>query len=394
MRFFRQPARRPANPRRARLALESLETRCLLDVGFADGVWTIRGTPSADTIVVARTQAAFQTFPVLKERERQLAGTGLVASWFAERQTPPHRGKHLTVNYMTAKDSVQNRLGGDHGISYTEFSYMLLQAYDFLELQRREGARLQIGGSDQWGNITAGVELIRRTVGVEAQLSQKIMAKAELTSAEGGDSALVGVTTKVNETTTLYGTYAMSPDQTGTTTGAGFLWPARRRFRTGTGSSAVPDEAVPASARFRIPEVRGSGGTRRTTQAARSDGHDSLLDGEPDQLGAGPDPQVAHHAVLVEGDRPGLDLQGVSDLLHRAARGQQQIGLPGQECRNLNQIHDLCDGRDLVLLVNVGGDRQAGAALHGFQRLQAFVQPWSAKGVARRPVGVFRLLRV
>src|SRR5215207_9080488 len=75
-------------------------------------------------------------------------------------------GKHFTVNYMTAKDSVKSRL--DAGISYTEFSYMLLQAYDFLELHRREGARLQIGGSDQWGNITAGVELIRRAVGAEA----------------------------------------------------------------------------------------------------------------------------------------------------------------------------------------------------------------------------------
>ncbi len=75
-------------------------------------------------------------------------------------------GKHFTVNYMTAKDSVKSRL--ESGISYTEFSYMLLQAYDFLELYKREGARMQIGGSDQWGNITAGVELIRRSVGVEA----------------------------------------------------------------------------------------------------------------------------------------------------------------------------------------------------------------------------------
>src|SRR5687767_4228461 len=75
-------------------------------------------------------------------------------------------GKHFTVNYMTAKDSVRSRL--ESGISYTEFSYMLLQAYDYLELYRREGATLQIGGSDQWGNITAGVELIRRTLGEEA----------------------------------------------------------------------------------------------------------------------------------------------------------------------------------------------------------------------------------
>jgi tyrosyl-tRNA synthetase len=75
-------------------------------------------------------------------------------------------GKHFTVNYMLAKDSVQSRIEG--GISFTEFSYMLLQAYDFLELNRREGVTLQIGGSDQWGNITAGLELIRRVQGVTA----------------------------------------------------------------------------------------------------------------------------------------------------------------------------------------------------------------------------------
>jgi tyrosyl-tRNA synthetase len=75
-------------------------------------------------------------------------------------------GKHFTVNYMLAKDSVQSRIEG--GISFTEFSYMLLQAYDFLELHRREGVTLQMGGSDQWGNITAGLELIRRVEGTTA----------------------------------------------------------------------------------------------------------------------------------------------------------------------------------------------------------------------------------
>lgn len=75
-------------------------------------------------------------------------------------------GKHFTINYMLAKDSVQSRIEG--GISFTEFSYMLLQAYDFLELNRREGVSLQIGGSDQWGNITAGLELIRRVAGITA----------------------------------------------------------------------------------------------------------------------------------------------------------------------------------------------------------------------------------
>ena len=75
-------------------------------------------------------------------------------------------GKHFTVNYMLAKESVKARI--ETGISFTEFAYMLLQAYDFLELYRRRGITLQLGGSDQWGNITAGIELIRRADGAEA----------------------------------------------------------------------------------------------------------------------------------------------------------------------------------------------------------------------------------
>jgi tyrosyl-tRNA synthetase len=75
-------------------------------------------------------------------------------------------GKHFTVNYMLQKESVRSRM--DAGISFTEFTYMLLQAYDFLELRRRDGVTLQLGGSDQWGNITAGIELIRRMDGAEA----------------------------------------------------------------------------------------------------------------------------------------------------------------------------------------------------------------------------------
>ena len=75
-------------------------------------------------------------------------------------------GKHLTINYMIAKESVRARLEDrDQGISYTEFSYMLLQAYDFVHLSRVHGCRLQAGGSDQWGNITAGMELSRKMGG-------------------------------------------------------------------------------------------------------------------------------------------------------------------------------------------------------------------------------------
>jgi tyrosyl-tRNA synthetase len=68
-------------------------------------------------------------------------------------------GKYLTINYMMGKDSVANRLEGENGISYTEFSYMLLQAFDFVQLAKLHGCRLQVGGSDQYGNITAGCEL-------------------------------------------------------------------------------------------------------------------------------------------------------------------------------------------------------------------------------------------
>lgn len=77
-------------------------------------------------------------------------------------------GKHITVNYMMAKESVKKRFSGDVGISYTEFAYQLMQGYDFYHLYNTDGLKLQMGGSDQWGNITTGTELIRRKAGGEA----------------------------------------------------------------------------------------------------------------------------------------------------------------------------------------------------------------------------------
>jgi len=77
-------------------------------------------------------------------------------------------GKHFSVNQMLAKDSVRSRMEGDSGISYTEFSYQLLQAFDFYHLRKTHNCELQIGGSDQWGNITAGTDLIRKKLGVAA----------------------------------------------------------------------------------------------------------------------------------------------------------------------------------------------------------------------------------
>ena len=77
-------------------------------------------------------------------------------------------GKHITVNYMMAKESVKKRIEGDAGISYTEFAYQLMQGYDYYWLYKYQNCRLQMGGSDQWGNITTGTELIRRKAGGEA----------------------------------------------------------------------------------------------------------------------------------------------------------------------------------------------------------------------------------
>ena len=77
-------------------------------------------------------------------------------------------GKHFTINAMINKDSVKTRLEREEGMSFTEFSYQLMQSYDFLHLYQQEGCKLQTGGSDQWGNITAGVELIRRAAGASA----------------------------------------------------------------------------------------------------------------------------------------------------------------------------------------------------------------------------------
>ncbi len=87
-------------------------------------------------------------------------------------------GKHITVNYMMAKDSVQNRL--ENGMSFTEFTYQLVQGYDFYYLWKNHGVMLQLGGSDQWGNIVTGTELIRRKDGGEAYaLTTKLIRKAD-----------------------------------------------------------------------------------------------------------------------------------------------------------------------------------------------------------------------
>lgn len=138
-------------------------------IGDPSGKSTERPLLSADEIAANTSLIRAQLERFVDTRGKNGAIVRNNAEWLAPLKVIEFLrdvGKHFTVNYMTQKESVRSRL--ESGLSFTEFSYMLLQAYDFLELHRRDGVALQVGGSDQWGNITAGIELIRRTESAEA----------------------------------------------------------------------------------------------------------------------------------------------------------------------------------------------------------------------------------
>jgi tyrosyl-tRNA synthetase len=121
-------------------------------------------------------------------------------------------GKHLTVNYMISKDSVKNRLVT--GISFTEFSYQLLQGYDYYHLYKEKGCRLQMGGSDQWGNITAGTELIRRMDGGEAfALTSPLITKADGTKFGKSESGNVWLDPELTSPYKFYQFWLNSSDE-------------------------------------------------------------------------------------------------------------------------------------------------------------------------------------
>jgi tyrosyl-tRNA synthetase len=123
-------------------------------------------------------------------------------------------GKHFTVNQMVAKESVRTRLERpDQGISYTEFSYMLLQAYDYLHLHDTYGCRLQLGGSDQWGNITMGLELIRKTRGAEAfALTWPLLVRSDGTKYGKSESGSIWLDAAKTSPYELYQFFVRTPD--------------------------------------------------------------------------------------------------------------------------------------------------------------------------------------
>jgi tyrosyl-tRNA synthetase len=123
-------------------------------------------------------------------------------------------GKHFTVNQMVAKESVKTRFERpDQGISYTEFSYMLLQAYDFLRLHLDHGCDLQIGGSDQWGNITMGVDLIRKICGDESWgLTTPLVVKADGTKYGKTETGTIWLSAARTSPFAMYQFFVNSPD--------------------------------------------------------------------------------------------------------------------------------------------------------------------------------------
>ena len=130
-------------------------------------------------------------------------------------------GKHLTVNYMMAKDSVKRRISGNddtgaEGISYTEFSYQLLQGYDFFHLYKQLNCTLQMGGSDQWGNITTGTELIRRMGGPEAKayaLTGQLITKADGSKYGKSESGAVWLDPALTSPYQFYQFFLQSKDE-------------------------------------------------------------------------------------------------------------------------------------------------------------------------------------
>jgi tyrosyl-tRNA synthetase len=141
-------------------------------IGDPSGRSTERNLLSADELQGNLERIQEQLSGILDfEIKRNPARIMNNADWLSEVRLIPFLrdvGKHFTVNYMMAKDSVKSRLAREDGISYTEFSYMLLQSYDFMHLMKHHNCTVQMGGSDQWGNITAGVELIRKATGQKA----------------------------------------------------------------------------------------------------------------------------------------------------------------------------------------------------------------------------------
>jgi len=247
-------------------------------------------------------------------------------------------GKHFTVNQMVTKDSVQSRLArADQGISYTEFSYMLLQAYDFLHLFDTLGCRLQVGGSDQWGNITMGIDLIRRVRRQEAWgLTTPLVLKADGTKFGKTEGGTVWLDPSRTSPYQLYQFFFRSED---TVVGAYLRYftflPATEILELDASTASHPErrDAQRALARQVCTLVHGAAATRRAEVAATALFGEEVADlGEQDVLDVFADaPTTAVPRIRLEGSELTLvDLLVETGLVR--SRGQARTtgkeGLP------------------------------------------------------------------
>jgi tyrosyl-tRNA synthetase len=268
-------------------------------------------------------------------------------------------GKHFTVNQMVAKDSVKSRLSrADQGISYTEFSYMLLQAYDFLHLFDHFGCRLQLGGSDQWGNITMGIDLVRKVRHDEVfGLTTPLVLKADGTKFGKTESGTVWLDAERTSAYALYQYFVRSEDSMVGTYLRYFTFLAHEAIESLDAATAEHPERREAQrelARQVCSLVHGEAETERVERAAAALFSEEVteLDGQTflDVFADAPSTTVSR-GRLERGDLSVVDLLVDSGLLasRGKARGAIEQGGAYVNNRRVVDVDQLVGSADLVV---------------------------------------------
>lgn len=243
-------------------------------------------------------------------------------------------GKHATVNQMVAKESVRARMESEHGISFTEFSYMLLQAFDFWWLQQNMDCDMQIGGSDQWGNITAGIDLIRRREAVHVHgLSWPLITKADGTKFGKSASGALWLDAELTMPYEFHQYFLRSDDRDVERFLLQLtLLPVDRIAAIMADHEREPEarRAQQALADAVTELVHGAPAVRQANLAAGALFGGGELDAEALEALRGIVPETAVGADVLEGDEPVVDLlvaSGVASSKGDARRTLQQGGI-------------------------------------------------------------------
>ncbi|GAA2852070.1 tyrosine--tRNA ligase [Streptosporangium fragile] len=268
-------------------------------------------------------------------------------------------GKHFPINRMLARESVSARLGGD-GLSYTEFSYQILQANDYLELYRRHGCTLQLGGSDQWGNITAGVDLIRRVESVHVHaLTGKLITKADGTKFGKTAGGAIWLDPALTSPYAFYQYWLNADDRDVVRFLKVFTF--RTRDEIAELEKAVADRPAAREAQRALAEdvttlVHGSEELERVVAASRAlFGHGSLQDLDARTLGSAL-AEVPRAEIPALG-APFVDLLAQSGLVQSKSEARRVVKEGGAYLNNAKvaddtyvpSAEDLIHGRFLVL---------------------------------------------